>query len=553
LQLSGQSVHVRACLICVSCDIPASRKVCGFVGHSTKLGCSKCFCEFDHLKGGGLRCSGTFGKWRLRSISEHREKCDEYLKCQTLHAQKVFASENGIRFSSLIDIDYFDPIRSHVVDPMHNLLLGTAKHMLEVWQKVGLINSNCFGVIESMASLLVCPHDVGRLPLKIGSSFSGFTADQWKTWTNVYSPVALKGVIPDNHLRVWLLFVRACSILCSKIVKKSDVEIAHKYLKEFCIKFIDTYGDKHFTPNQHMHMHIRRCCYDFGSVYAFWCFAFERFNGILGSCHTNKRCIEAQIMNKFLQQQQVYQHHISAGFEDFFDILNSCGQAKGSLKTEGADYSIFVKLNEDVLSEFDTLQSKYNDAYFSIEHGMDLLPRIHENVLTSEEATHIRQLYTVLYPGYKVEHFSYFYRHSNSATFLGEAYESNPSGNSVFAAFWPSGLELTISKRICQIIKFMKHHVTMKHADTDKTLETVRIFCQVRWFKDHSYKNWFGHSAFVRKNEEEEKSFASFLPLQRLIARCAYGSFELSFESEETETVFVAVPMPMHWYAHGTM
>ncbi len=28
---------------CIACDIPASRKVCGFLGHNAALGCNKCF------------------------------------------------------------------------------------------------------------------------------------------------------------------------------------------------------------------------------------------------------------------------------------------------------------------------------------------------------------------------------------------------------------------------------------------------------------------------------------------------------------------------------
>ena len=33
---------VKAFLIGVSCDMPAGRKVCGFLGHSATLGCNKC-------------------------------------------------------------------------------------------------------------------------------------------------------------------------------------------------------------------------------------------------------------------------------------------------------------------------------------------------------------------------------------------------------------------------------------------------------------------------------------------------------------------------------
>lgn len=32
----------RALLLCISCDIPACRKVCGFLGHNAHLACSKC-------------------------------------------------------------------------------------------------------------------------------------------------------------------------------------------------------------------------------------------------------------------------------------------------------------------------------------------------------------------------------------------------------------------------------------------------------------------------------------------------------------------------------
>lgn len=39
-------VLVRAALLCVGCDIPAARKVCGFVGHGGLKGCSKCLLSF---------------------------------------------------------------------------------------------------------------------------------------------------------------------------------------------------------------------------------------------------------------------------------------------------------------------------------------------------------------------------------------------------------------------------------------------------------------------------------------------------------------------------
>ena len=44
-------VLVRAALLCVACDVPAARKVCGFSGHRELRGCSKCLKPFptEHL------------------------------------------------------------------------------------------------------------------------------------------------------------------------------------------------------------------------------------------------------------------------------------------------------------------------------------------------------------------------------------------------------------------------------------------------------------------------------------------------------------------------
>ena len=41
--------------------------------------------------------------------------------------------------------------------------------------------------------------------------------------------------------------------------------------------------------NMHLHLHLAECIVDYGPVYAFWCFAFERMNGVLGSYHTNNQ------------------------------------------------------------------------------------------------------------------------------------------------------------------------------------------------------------------------------------------------------------------------
>ena len=50
----------------------------------------------------------------------------------------------------------------------------------------------------------------------------------------------------------------------------------------------------------HMHTHVIKCVLDFGPVYIFWLFSFERCNGIVGDFQTNNRSNELQFMRKFV-------------------------------------------------------------------------------------------------------------------------------------------------------------------------------------------------------------------------------------------------------------
>ena len=69
-----------------------------------------------------------------------------------------------------------------VIDPMHNVLLGTAHHNVSVWKTLGLLDLK---KVQERVDAFVTPSD-GRIPLKIQSGFSLFTADQWRNWTLLY-------------------------------------------------------------------------------------------------------------------------------------------------------------------------------------------------------------------------------------------------------------------------------------------------------------------------------------------------------------------------------
>lgn len=57
---------------------------------------------------------------------------------------------------------------------------------------------------------------------------------------------------------------------------------------------------------------------DHGAAASFWCFSFERFNGILGSTPTNNRSLELQIMRRFVVSRYFDDGRLPLHFQDEF-------------------------------------------------------------------------------------------------------------------------------------------------------------------------------------------------------------------------------------------
>ena len=71
----------RAALLCVACNIPASRKVCCFTGHQSRMGCNKCTKAFV-VDGVGIPNDYSgFENCPSRNTAEHRRIIEEVQYC----------------------------------------------------------------------------------------------------------------------------------------------------------------------------------------------------------------------------------------------------------------------------------------------------------------------------------------------------------------------------------------------------------------------------------------------------------------------------------------
>lgn len=67
---------IRAALLCAASDIPATRKLCGFVGHGALKGCSRCLKSFPTTEFGTKPDYSGFQRntWPKRDLNDHRQQ-----------------------------------------------------------------------------------------------------------------------------------------------------------------------------------------------------------------------------------------------------------------------------------------------------------------------------------------------------------------------------------------------------------------------------------------------------------------------------------------------
>lgn len=109
---------VRAALLIFIADIPALRRSLGFPSARARFFCSKCLITKDEIKTLDKK------KWSARTCAQHKLWAFEARDSKTVEDHVHIFKTHGVRYSVLVELEYWDIIDYHVVDSMHNLLLG---------------------------------------------------------------------------------------------------------------------------------------------------------------------------------------------------------------------------------------------------------------------------------------------------------------------------------------------------------------------------------------------------------------------------------------------
>ena len=104
----------------------------------------------------------------------------------------------------------------------------------------------------------------------------------WKTFIIIFATPITWDFLDEVDKKILAYFVRACKILISRELLKSELSEAFSKLVNMNKLIEQKYGQEKISSNLHLYLHICECVLDYGPLSSFWYFSFEQMNGILG-------------------------------------------------------------------------------------------------------------------------------------------------------------------------------------------------------------------------------------------------------------------------------
>lgn len=528
IEQGSKSHKIFVALIATVCDLPATAKLGGFLNHNSHYGCWKCCRFFPYVEELKRNDYSGLAVGLPREHVEHKNNAKGTLLARTPTERKKKELDVGGRFTELFHLPYYNTVRYAIIDPLHNLFLGTSKRLQHYWIRMGLLNSCNLKIVQERVDNFNTPSNIGHMPGKIASGFSNMTADEWKNWTILYSVIALHDILPPQHMACWQLFVSACTILCSPIITLSEIDHVQQLLYEFFISVerLDSYN---VTINTHLHLHYSQCLKDYGPCYGYWLFSFERYNGILGKYHTNRKSIETQLMQTFLNDMYA---------KSLADDINPLHQ------------SVFENLlTSKVVGAFN--ETVYGQEEFSASHML----KFSEGPVTPS-LSYLDRSFIKLIPPYiiqKIENYSLQYLRESYQIFLPEVdpfeipqfirrYEVvhwwsqclgkpkySKKRDQIIRAFW-IGQDGKIDVNAQSLCTGKVEYFFTQNILIEDSYQLVPM-AKIKWLQDHPEKSRLPEPVEIWCNEMfKPHGPASFMPIVRIYDTCVSCEIEINNE-----------------------
>ncbi|GBC21267.1 hypothetical protein GLOIN_2v1775288 [Rhizophagus irregularis DAOM 181602=DAOM 197198] len=340
-------------------------------------------------------------------------------------------------------------------------------------------------VAQNRMDNIVLPSDIGRIPPKIAignDGFSNLTADQWKTFIMIYSTSILWDMLDDNDRKILGHFVRACNLLVARFITDDDLKEAQERLKDMAYLIEYTYGPEFITSNIHLALHIPDCCRDYGPIYSFWLFLFERLNGYIGSYPNSNRQIEPELM-KIVLKNTLVDYHLSCKWTS--GLLDESLHLLVPKKAVG---SLAITAEREELQHF--LFMRHNTSMISKIYGTEPLPGQMLNpsyinvVMPLELRGFLCEWYAILYEREKEDVLGFMDLHMNQharlqigAEIFGSMISGRHEKNANIFAKWKAANDDSVDTYPGEVQYYFEH--ALRFPEGTKT----HLLAYVKWYK----------------------------------------------------------------------
>lgn len=281
--IEGKNLCIKIFTLICCVDAVARAPVQGFSQFNGSYGCGQCLHPGEWVRNNSNNPrSGNIKYPLLDTVPKGRnvKETIKHMKQATELRKPVFGVK---RPSELINLLHYDFIHGCVVDSLH-CGSGIAKQFATMWfgnnQKAGILPRATIKNVDTLMNRIKAPHQVVRLT-RAFSDKEFWKAREWENWTIYYSMVVLEGILPDNFLMHWALFVEAFYVLSKAELTIHEVELANKLLHKFVGQSEILYGKTSMTFNMHSLLHLSKSVSDWGPLWAHNAYAFESGNGEL--------------------------------------------------------------------------------------------------------------------------------------------------------------------------------------------------------------------------------------------------------------------------------
>ena len=194
---------------------------------------------------------------------------------------------NGVKGPSWLSVlDHFDLVRGIAIDYMHGVLHVVQKLLLTLWfsskfSKSHFCISSKIKDVDAKLSKILPTMEIKRLSRSIEDHLKYWKASELRSSLLYYGLPTLYGLLPDNYLNHYILFVQAIYILFKDSISETDLKEAEKLLDSFCKSFSVLYKERFCTLNVHQLLHLVDDVRDLGLLYTHSCFMYEDKNGFV--------------------------------------------------------------------------------------------------------------------------------------------------------------------------------------------------------------------------------------------------------------------------------